>query len=204
MVGLDDIAAAFGEDKIPDGERPAKAEIGTDLSRQIRLMRRRHFLHVEIVERAHILIGELGIGRVGHCRIEPVTVLGDAAPERSIEITQRIIANTSFAIWRDIRRVNRAKRAAHFETARKRLAARYRMARDAVAGTRKIFAAGLGSGSVIGMRCRCTGQKEHQQGADNGPTNGLLAYRHGVVPPGADSAGVVCDLRLHPAAGSGR
>ena len=61
-------------------------------------------------------------------------VLGDALPHRAVEILQAVFADPGFLVGRDVGRIDRAERRAHLEAARERLAARHRMARDAVAG----------------------------------------------------------------------
>ena len=102
-------------------------------------MNRRHLLHEEIVERRHVGVGELGVRRIRHRRIEPVAVLGDALPHGAIEIRKTVAADAGLGIGRDVGRVNGAERRAHFQAAGERLAARNRMTGHAIAGPRQIF-----------------------------------------------------------------
>ena len=77
------VDAIVGEQDVPDRDRPAHVERPGNLARPVGLMRRRHFFHEELVERGDVRVGELGIGRIRHRRIEVMPVLGDVLRARS-------------------------------------------------------------------------------------------------------------------------
>ena len=69
---------------------------------QIFPVNRPHLFYEEVVERRHVRIGQLAVRRKGHCRIEPVTILGDALPDRAIEILETVAADAGFGIGRNV------------------------------------------------------------------------------------------------------
>src|SRR5262249_50454006 len=127
------IDAGACENRVPDRQRPARIEIPRDLVRLVRLFDRGHVLHKESVERLDILVGDLGVRRIGHGGIEVMPVLGDARPHRTIEFLQRIIADAGVGIWRDVGRMDHAHGRSHAQAPGKGLAALHGMTGDAVA-----------------------------------------------------------------------
>jgi hypothetical protein len=162
MLLARNVGATLREHRVPDGERPAEAQIAWDLARLVRLFDRRHLLYEEVVERAHVVVGDLGIGRVRHGGIEPVPVLGDALPHGAVEILERVVPDAIVGIGRDVGRIDGAERRPHLEAARERLAAGHGMASDAIAGARHVFAFALGRCGLLRMRER--GRAQHEQG----------------------------------------
>src|SRR5580700_569417 len=90
MAGLRDIAATWGVNVIPDRERPAWAEECWNLTLPICLMDGRHLLHEEAVERRHVRVGKLGVGRIWHRRIQVATVLGDSLPHGAFKVGKSV------------------------------------------------------------------------------------------------------------------
>lgn len=144
VAGLVDIAAVRREKEIPDRERPAEAEHRRNLALQIPLTNRRHLLYVEVTGRHHIRVGELGIRRIMHRGIKAMAVLGDALPHGASEIRKAVVPDAGLRVRRDVGRVNIAEWRTHIEPASEGLTASDRMAGNAVAGARQIFAAARG------------------------------------------------------------
>jgi hypothetical protein len=63
-------------------------------------MNRRYLLHEEIVQRRDVCVGELGVRRIRHCRIETVTVFSDALSHGTIEILKTVVADAGLRIGR--------------------------------------------------------------------------------------------------------
>jgi hypothetical protein len=81
---------------------------------------RLHLEHEVVVELADVLVAHLGVGGIGHGRIEPVAVLGDAAADGIVEFGEGVIADAAGFVRGDIGGVDDADRAAHGQAPRKR------------------------------------------------------------------------------------
>jgi hypothetical protein len=111
----------------------------------------RHLLHEKAVERHYVRVGKFDVGRIRHRRIEVVAVLGNAMPHREIEIGKTVATDAGLGIWRDVGRVNSTEGRSHFEAAGEPLAARNRVASDAIGDPRQILVAIMGGAGASGV-----------------------------------------------------
>src|ERR1700733_76613 len=126
MAWLCDIASARREEEIPERERPAEAQQCRNLALQVRLMDGRNLLHEKAVELDYVRVGEFGVGRIRHRRIETVALISNADPHRDIKTGKTVSTDAALGIRRDVSRVNGADGCSHFEAAGEPLAARNR------------------------------------------------------------------------------
>src|SRR6267154_5935631 len=110
----------------------------------------RHLLHEKAVERHYVRVVKFDVGGIRHRRIEAVAVLGNAMPHREIKIGKTVSADAGLGIRRDVGRVNSAEERSHFEAAGEPLAARNRVASDAIGGSREILVAITGETAASG------------------------------------------------------
>ncbi|MPL93023.1 hypothetical protein SDC9_39147 [bioreactor metagenome] len=102
---------AFQEGGVPVGHAPALVERETEVGFRRGLFHRRKALAEIGPERAHVGLGHLGIGGIGHRRIEVPAVRRHALAHRAVELGIAPAADAGLGIGGDVGRVNRAHRA---------------------------------------------------------------------------------------------
>ncbi len=114
LAGIGFEALVLQVERIPHGHRQADVE-GERQGRLRRgLVHRLDAMHEVGVERLGVFIGDLGIGRVGHGRVEVGPVLAYALAQRTAEIFQAVAANADRLGRGDIGGIDGAQRGAQW------------------------------------------------------------------------------------------
>ncbi len=155
------IGAAFGEDGVPERERPAHVHRPLDVRGPVFLLNGCDPAGEIGVERADVVVAHLHIRGVRHCRIEAVTVGCHALTDGAVEIGERIVADAGLLVRGDVGREDGAERRSHLQPAGKGCAFRCAVTGNAVAQAGDIFTAlhqffrgGLRCSDVIEGGCR--------------------------------------------------
>ena len=117
-VGSQLVRAQRREKPIPDGERPALIEWERHAGGRRHAAHRRHALHHVRVQRAHVVVGDLGERGVGHRRIEPLAARRHAFAQRTREIVVAVVADAVALVGRNVAADDRAERRVHLQPAR--------------------------------------------------------------------------------------
>ncbi|MND54036.1 hypothetical protein D3C80_450870 [compost metagenome] len=165
-------AGLVEEEQVPDRHRGADREGERKLGLLWLVIVRLHLVHEIGIERLHVVIGDLGIGRVRHCRIKMAAILGDPFTHGARKILFAVIADTIFLRRRDVGREDLAERRVDaVATGKGRAAMRRGVTGGTVGGRRKIAAARHEIGSLIcearAGRCDQRGKTENG-GAERG------------------------------------
>ncbi len=144
-------------------------------------------MHEVIVERTHVLLGQLAVILVGHRRIEMRAVGADTVIERSAELVERPVANARLLVRGDIGAPDGAHRAGYGKASGERFPARRGMAGRAVGGVHDVFALSLGrfpvGGKLFGRPSRLhrhedEGEKCDDRQNDQGADRAKKSFHH--------------------------
>ena len=184
------------EHPVPQRQAPALVEREAHFSLQIHVLDRCHTLHQVRVQRAHVVISHLGVGRVRHGRVEILACRGHAFTHHFVELFKTVLTDSGLGVRRDVAGIDRAHRRVQFQPASHDGPALGGVAGNTVTELRHVQAAlhHIGVGLLTRISCRfrlagpgVTGVKKRQ--ADRGQTRKLenhgdipLRHRPGVVP----------------------
>jgi len=111
LVRVGFVAVFVQHQEVPNRQRPTGTFNAFDFIFQVGLIDRLHFVHKVVIQRAHVLFGDFGVGRIRHRRVEIVAILRETQAHRIIKILKRVITDAGFRIRRDIGGVNVAEHA---------------------------------------------------------------------------------------------
>src|ERR1700712_4534965 len=111
------------EHKTPEGQRPSLIEWKRYMCGRSRPGDGRNAVHHVRVKRAHVRVRYLGIGRIRHCRIQPLIARGNAVAQHAHKILIAVSANAEALVRRDVGADYRAERRCQPESPRIRCAA---------------------------------------------------------------------------------
>ena len=220
LRGLRRVGAIFAfpeVERAPSQQQLALVERKAQLVGLVLLFHRRHRLQVR-EDRVGILAGDLRVLRERHRGIEQRAVARDALVHGPVEVVRGPQADAGLVVGRDVGHVEVAERGGHRAAPGERLAGGLRVAGDAVARAREIFAAvddlrarlrhggafgaGVG-GKVAAMRhlpreARDRHADHHHDAQDGGAIHfssfvpHAIGMRAGLGAPGEESRGGSC------------
>src|SRR5688572_12397726 len=91
LVGMGFVRIIVNSDHIPDRKGPALAFYTCNFRWNIGLVNWLDFFHEKTEKCTHVLLGHLGIGRVGHCRVETMTVACDTCAHHTIKFFEGVL-----------------------------------------------------------------------------------------------------------------
>lgn len=121
------------ERPVPQRQAPALVERPAHRARRIRLGDGLHAVHQVGVQRTHVFFADLGVGRVGHRRIEIHSLGGHPLAHGAVELFEAVAADAGLPVGSDVGRVDGTHWRLQLQAAGHRRALRAGMAGDAVA-----------------------------------------------------------------------
>ncbi|MND87398.1 hypothetical protein D3C80_793980 [compost metagenome] len=157
LPGLVGVWRGGGEQAVPHGNGPSPVQRPGNVAGKVGLLHGLHAVHEEGVQRLYIVIAELGVGRVGHGRVQPPAAGRDALAHGTVEVGQAVATDAGVAVGGDVGGVDRPQRGGHFQPAGERFAVRQAVAGHAVAEAGHVLATAdqcrvSGSGLYVGKR----------------------------------------------------
>ncbi len=143
-------AAVIVIEPVPAPEGPAHVERPGNVARLVGSGLRLHILHQVVVEGGEILIAHLGVGGVGHGRVEGVAAAGDPFAHHLDELGQAVVADAVGLVRGDVGGVDGADRGGETLAAGERLARLAGVAGGAVPQLGHVFTRRHGGGGVGG------------------------------------------------------
>ncbi len=153
-------AAVIVVDPVPAHQRPAHVERPGDVALLVGDSQRLYLLHQVVIEIFEILIAHLGVGGVGHGRIEAMAIAGHPFAHHLDELRQAVVADTVGLVGGDVGGKYGADGGREPFAARQRLAGFAGVTGSAIAQLGHVFPRRHGGGCVGGK-----GGQGQQQGA---------------------------------------